>query len=58
MLYLGLRPGEAAGLAWDDVDFDGDVIHVRRARKRIDGRIAIGSTKTPGPFDRSMPRTP
>lgn len=48
MLYLGLRPGEAGGLSWDDVDLDGGVIHVRRARKRIDGRIAIGSTKTPG----------
>ena len=34
MVYLGLRPGEAAGLAWDDVDLDRGIVHVRRARKR------------------------
>ena len=31
-LYLGLRPSEAGGLAWDDVDFDRDIVHVRRSR--------------------------
>jgi integrase len=28
MLFLGLRPGEAAGLSWRAVDFDTAVIHV------------------------------
>ncbi len=33
MLYLGLRPGEATGLCWVDVDLDNAVIHVRRSLK-------------------------
>lgn len=28
-LYLGLRPGELAGLRWADADFDKGVIRVR-----------------------------
>jgi integrase len=46
-LYLGVRPGEAAGLAWDDVDYDDGVIHVRRSRK-LDaaGKAVVGRTKT------------
>jgi integrase len=48
MLYLGLRPGEAAALAWSDIDFTNGVIHVRRGRKRNRRTISIGSTKTPG----------
>ena len=48
MLYLGLRPGEAAALAWSDVDFTNHIVHVRRGRKRNRGTISIGSTKTPG----------
>ncbi|MGH9272510.1 MAG: tyrosine-type recombinase/integrase [Ilumatobacteraceae bacterium] len=47
MLYLGLRPGEAAALAWDDVDLPHRVVHVRRALKRSEaGRISVGPTKT------------
>lgn len=48
MLYLGLRPGEAAALAWSDIDFSNLIVHVRRGRKRNKGTISIGSTKTPG----------
>lgn len=48
MLYLGLRPGEAAALAWADIDFTNRIVHVRRGRKRNKGTISIGSTKTPG----------
>lgn len=48
MLYLGLRPGEAAALAWSDIDFTNNIVHVRRGRKRNKGTITIGSTKTPG----------
>lgn len=47
MLYLGLRPGEAAALSWIDIDFDDHVVHVRKGRQRIGGRITIGATKTP-----------
>jgi integrase len=47
MLYLGLRPGEAAGLSWDDIDFDRRIIHVRRGRKLDEhGAAIIGETKT------------
>lgn len=48
MLYLGIRPGEAAALSWTDIDFEGHVVHVRKGRKRIGGRITVGTTKTPG----------
>ena len=48
MLYLGLRPGEAAALSWADIDFDANVVHVRKGRKRLGGRITVGTTKTPG----------
>lgn len=49
MLYLGLRPGEAAGLCWDDVDTERQIIHVWRARKAAEkGKTVIGETKTSG----------
>lgn len=47
MATLGLRPGEAAGLAWDEVDFAGGVVHVRRSLKRDkSGALYLGSPKT------------
>jgi integrase len=49
MLYLGLRPGEAAGLSWNDIDFTHGTIHIWRARTtNTDGSVTIGDTKTPG----------
>ena len=49
MLYLGLRPGEAAGLSWNDIDFTNGTIHIWRARTtNTDGSVTIGNTKTPG----------
>jgi integrase len=49
MLYLGLRAGEAAGLSWNDIDFEGGTIHIWRARTtNTDGSVTIGNTKTPG----------
>ncbi len=49
MLYLGVRPGEAAGLSWDDINFNDAVIHIWRARKTGDrGTTIIGETKTSG----------
>ena len=33
MVTLGLRPGEATGLLWSDIDLDHGVIHVRRSLK-------------------------
>lgn len=47
MLYLGLRPGEAAGLAWDDVDEDDATVHVHQARKiGTGGTVFVGEPKT------------
>ena len=47
MLHLGLRPGEAAGLSWDDVDAPAGIVHVRRSRKLDEnGSAIVGATKT------------
>ncbi len=48
-LAVGLRPGEALGLSWTDVDLDGPspCLHVRRALKvGADGRLVLGEPKT------------
>jgi integrase len=46
MLFTGLRLGEALGLTWRDVDFDGERIQVRyqlgRDRKRVEAKTAAG----------------
>lgn len=41
MLYLGLRPGEATGLSWVDVDLDNAVVHVRRSLKLERGQLVL-----------------
>jgi len=56
MLYLGLRPGEAAGLSWNDIDFANSTIHIWRARTtNTDGSVTIGNTKTPAASAPSRP---
>jgi len=37
MLMLGLRPGEATGVSWTDIDVDAGVVHVRRSLKWLAG---------------------
>lgn len=46
MLLHGLRPGEAMGLIWDDVDFDDRVLHIRRSLKREPAGLRLGGLKT------------
>ena len=47
MVTLGLRPGEAAGLSWENVDFSTSVVHVRRSLKRdSNGALYLGDLKT------------
>jgi integrase len=50
LALLGLRRGEALGLAWSDVDFDLGVITIRRSLTRVteDGhsRLVLSPTKT------------
>ena len=43
--YAGLRRGELQALRWEDVDLDGNVIHVRRGWDRIEGPIEPKSRK-------------
>lgn len=45
-LYGGLRREEAAGLKWDDVDFDKDELHIRRAIGVSDNKPYLKGTKT------------
>ena len=53
MLYLGLRPGEAAALSWADIDADHHIVHVRRA---LQTRPAAPSPSAPPrPPDPSAP---
>src|SRR6185436_1313016 len=45
-VVLGLSPGEAAGLAWKDLDLEAGVIHVRHGLQRGEGGGSqIGDTK-------------
>jgi integrase len=48
MLSLGLRRGEALGLAWSDLDLDAGTLGVRRALKRERKRLVVGEVKTAG----------
>jgi len=39
MVHTGMRPGEALGLRWQDVDFEGRMIHINGTQK--DGRLLM-----------------
>ena len=41
MLMLGLRPGEATGLSWVNVDLDDGVVHVRQSLKLHNGKLEV-----------------
>ena len=47
MLTMGLRLGEATGLAWDNINTDTDVLQIRQTVKREPGGLRLGGTKTP-----------
>jgi len=47
-LALGLRQGEALGLAWDDVDLDAGVFRVRQALQRQTAHHGCGEAGTDG----------
>lgn len=46
MLGLGLRPGEALGLSWGDLDLGAGVLTVRRSLKREGKDLVLGEVKT------------
>lgn len=45
-LLAGLRRGEIAGLQWGDVDLPGRMLHIRRTRQRVGGRIVTQPPKS------------
>ncbi|KAA0097833.1 site-specific integrase [Mycolicibacterium sp. P1-18] len=45
-LAMGLRRGEALGLAWADVDLDKGRLTVRQALHRVDGQLRLDPVKT------------
>lgn len=46
MLHTGLRPGEALGLAWEQVDLQNSRITVSQALHEVNGKLSLGETKT------------
>lgn len=47
LIYSGLRRGEIGGLKWNDLDFENEMITVKRALKYVPGQeVFEGSTKT------------
>jgi integrase len=45
-MLLGLRPGEALGLHWRDVDLEAGTLVVRVALQRVAGLVLIDELKT------------
>ena len=45
-LAMGLRRGEALGLAWSDVDLENGRLTVRQALHRVDGELRLEQVKT------------
>ena len=43
---LALRPSEALGLRWEDVDLDGGAVHIGHTIQYVDGRYHEGAGKT------------
>lgn len=55
LYYTGMRPGEARGLQWGDIDWDANLIHVQRDVDYADrGRAQVGELKTAA-SDRYIP---
>ena len=56
MSWTGMRVGEAAGLTWDDIDYDAGVIHIQRTlvyyKDQTTGKMErrLNTTKTPASF--------
>ncbi len=46
-VYSGMRRGELLGLKWEDVDFEGGTVSVKRTYSRgADNKFTLGKTKT------------
>lgn len=53
-LALGLRPGEALGLRWEDVDLEEGVLHVRQQLQRVKGQGLVATAPKSEAGKRSM----
>jgi integrase len=56
-LAVGLRRGEALGLAWPDIDFENGTLTVRRTLNRVNGKLRFDTPKTKG-SRRTIPLPP
>jgi len=45
-LAMGLRPGEALGLMWSDIEWERGTLHLSRALQRIEGKLRIEELKS------------
>jgi integrase len=45
-LAMGLRRGEALGLAWADIDLENGRLTIRQGRHRVDGELRLDQVKT------------
>lgn len=45
-LEAGLRIGEIAGLTWNDIDFENELINVNKQWKKVNGEYTFGSLKS------------
>ncbi len=58
-ILLGLRPGEAAGLYWEDVDLENGVLNVTRSRETVArGRVEIKDTLKTASAKRTLEMPP
>jgi len=57
MIYTGVRPSEAFGLKWSDLDLDGGMVKIQRSLTRTKGGWKLGETKTRS-SRRSIPVAP
>ena len=46
MIVTGMRRGEAVGLRWEDVDLDGECLHVIQQIIDVNGRSVLGTPKS------------
>jgi integrase len=45
LLMLGLRPGEALGLRWENIDVDGGIVRIVESLKLENSTLLIGPTR-------------
>jgi integrase len=55
-LSLGLRKGEALGLRWEDVDWQGQQLRIRKSLQRVNGKLELVDLKTESSL-RTLPLT-